>query len=91
MPEISRFLGISIWMYRDDHLPPHFHAIYNEFGAQKFGAQISIRNPGIIEGRLPPRVLGYVIEWASMHDDDLARCWDAAQTDLPIGKIAPLI
>jgi hypothetical protein len=40
---------------------------------------------------LPPRVLGYVIEWASMHEDDLARCWDAAQTDLPIGKIAPLI
>ncbi len=73
-------------MYRDDHLPPHFHAIYNEFGAQ-----ISIRHPGIIEGRLPPRVLGYVIEWASMHEDDLRRCWAAAQTDQPIGKIAPLI
>jgi hypothetical protein len=22
MPEISRFLGISIRMYRDEHLPP---------------------------------------------------------------------
>jgi hypothetical protein len=34
MPEISRFLGISIRMYRDEHLPPHFHAIYNEFAAR---------------------------------------------------------
>jgi hypothetical protein len=50
MPEISRFLGISIRMYRDEHLPPHFHAIYNEFTAQ-----ISIRNPAIINGKLPPR------------------------------------
>ena len=86
MPEISRFLGISIRMYRDEHLPPHFHAIYNEFAAQ-----ISIRNPAIIQGKLPPRVLGYVIEWASLHGDDLARCWDAARTDQPIGKIEPLI
>ncbi len=86
MPEISRFLGISIRMYRDEHLPPHFHAIYNEFAAQ-----ISIRYPAIINGKLPPRVLGYVIEWASLHENELAQCWDAARTDQPIGKIEPLI
>ena len=28
MPELSRFLGISIYMYNDDHYPPHFHAIF---------------------------------------------------------------
>ena len=26
MPEISRFYGIVIRMYFDDHVPPHFHA-----------------------------------------------------------------
>lgn len=26
MPEICRFGGIIIYMYADDHLPPHFHA-----------------------------------------------------------------
>jgi hypothetical protein len=31
MPEISRFLGIVIAMYYDDHVPPHFHAKYGEF------------------------------------------------------------
>ena len=27
MPEISRFYGIVIRMYFDDHVPPHFHAL----------------------------------------------------------------
>jgi len=27
MPEISRFFGIVIQMYWDDHNPPHFHAL----------------------------------------------------------------
>ena len=30
MPELSRFLGIIITMYYNDHLPPHFHARYNQ-------------------------------------------------------------
>ena len=28
MPELSRFYGIVIRMYFDDHGPPHFHAYY---------------------------------------------------------------
>jgi len=31
MPVISRFLGIIITMYWDDHAPPHFHAKYAEY------------------------------------------------------------
>ncbi len=86
MPEVSRFLGITIRMYRDDHMPPHFHAIYGEYSAQ-----IAIDRPGIIEGKLPGRVLGYVIEWAVLHQAELADCWEAAQTDRPMPKIAPLV
>jgi len=33
MPEISRFLGMSILMYFDDHNPPHFHVKYNDYRA----------------------------------------------------------
>lgn len=32
MPEISRFFGIIIKMFYDEHNPPHFHA---EFQAKK--------------------------------------------------------
>ncbi len=28
MPELSRFYGIVIRMYYNDHNPPHFHAEY---------------------------------------------------------------
>lgn len=31
MPVIARFFGIIIKMYFNDHLPPHFHAIYSEY------------------------------------------------------------
>jgi hypothetical protein len=30
VPEISRFYGIVIRLYFDDHPPPHFHAEYGE-------------------------------------------------------------
>ena len=34
MPEISRFLGIVIAMYFNDHNPSHFHVLYNEYDAE---------------------------------------------------------
>ena len=49
MPELSRFLGISILMYFDDHNPPHFHVRYNDSRAI-----ISINNLAVMEGKLPP-------------------------------------
>lgn len=33
MPEISKFYGIIIRMFYNDHSPPHFHAIYEEYEA----------------------------------------------------------
>jgi len=64
MPEVSRFYGIIIRMYFDEHNPPHFHAAYgnNE-------AQIGINPIAVIEGRLPGRALSLVIEWAAQHQD----------------------
>ena len=57
MPEISRFLGIVITMYFNDHNPPHFHVRYEEYRAL-----VGIEPLELREGRLPPRVLGLVIE-----------------------------
>lgn len=57
MPEICRFLGIIITMYYGDHTPPHFHVRYNQFQAL-----IDIRQLRVIEGKLPPRVFGLVME-----------------------------
>ena len=66
MPEISRFLGIIIKMFFDDHNPPHFHA---EF--QEFKAIIEIHSAELIEGYLPPKQLKLVQAWAIIHEEEL--------------------
>ncbi len=85
MPEISRFFGIVIKMYWDDHTPPHFHAFYA--GEQ---ALIDIRTLSLFAGQLPPRALGLVIEWANLHQQELLADWRRAQGQEPLKKIAPL-
>jgi hypothetical protein len=44
----------------------------------------------VTEGRLPPRVLGLVVEWAAQHRDELLADWSRAAGDLPLVPIAPL-
>jgi hypothetical protein len=64
---------------------PHFHAQYGEHEAL-----IAIADLGIFAGGLPPRALGLVMEWASMHRMELQSAWDRASAMEPIGKIEPL-
>lgn len=85
MPEVSRFYGIVIQIFFDDHNPPHFHARYG--GAK---AMIGIRDLALMEGKLPSRALGFVIEWADLHRDELLVAWDRAKRRESPGKIAPL-
>ena len=86
MPELSRFLGIVILMHFDDHNPPHFHVKYNDFRAI-----ISIKDLLLIEGELPPRVLGLVIEWAGLHKIELLENWDTIRETGKWYKIDPLV
>ena len=85
MPEISRFLGIVIYMHFNDHNPPHFHAAY---GKKK--AIIAIENLSLIEGNLPPRVLALVIEWARLHQKELHKNWHELIATGEFKKIKPL-
>ncbi len=85
MPEISRFYGIIIAMFYEDHNPPHFHARYG--GAQ---AVIKIDDFMMLEGFLPPRALGLVVEWAARHKAELMKNWELMVNNQPLGKIAPL-
>ncbi len=86
MPELSRFLGISIAMYYEDHNPPHFHVKYNDFRAV-----ISVNELNIIEGNLPPRVLGLAMEWAELHKNELLENWNMVQKTGKWFKIEPLV
>jgi Domain of unknown function (DUF4160) len=53
VPTISRFFGISIAMFFDDHGPPHFHARHSEGNAK-----VRIDSLEVIGSSLPRRQLG---------------------------------
>lgn len=85
MPRICEFLGIVIYMYFSDHNPPHFHAIYGQFEAE-----ILIKNGELWKGKLPPRALALVREWAIKYKDQLDRDWELAQDHEELRRIPPL-
>ena len=78
-------LGIIISLFYNDHQPPHFHARY---GGQK--AIVAIDTYVMLKGNLSPRVLGLVVEWASMHQNELSENWNLAREHQPLKKIEPL-
>lgn len=85
MPEVSRFFGIVIRFYFNDHEPPHFHAAYGEAEAA-----ILIDSLGVLRGSLPRRALALVLELASMHRSELPGDWDLARAGQTPHPIAPL-
>ena len=85
MDEVSRFYGIVVEMEKGDTPPAHFHVRYG--GAI---ALIGIEKLAVLKGRLPPRALGLVMEWAELHRDELRQAWQRGQHSEDPGKIAPL-
>lgn len=85
MPEISRFLGIVIAMYYNDHVPPHFHARY---GGQEI--RVAIRDGKILSGAFPTRAETLVMEWLDLHREELMQDWQLAEQRRPLHRIEPL-
>ncbi len=84
MPIISRFYGIIIAMYFNDHNPPHFHAKYSGYEALfNFEGEI-------IEGELPKRAVKFIKEWISYHKEELEENWKKSRSGQPLNYIAPL-
>ena len=84
MPEVSRFFGIVIQMYFSDHQTPHFHARYGENRAV-----VQIKTLKAMSN-LSPRVLGFVLEWARLHQEELLENWERARRGEELLKIEPL-
>ena len=82
---MSGFFGIITAMFFDEHNPPDFHARY-----AKDGVAIEVRTLKVFEGRIPPRALGLVIEWASQHQEERLQNWELARQNLRLNKSTPL-
>ena len=72
-------------MYYNDHEPPHFHVVYNEFRAV-----IAISDLSILFGDLPPKAIGLVMEWARLHKTELLADWRLRQQKQPLNPISSL-
>jgi hypothetical protein len=85
MPELSRFFGIIIAMYYNDHAPPDFHAKYGDDEAT-----IRIDTGDVLEGSLSSRAGRLVEEWRFLHQAELNDAWSLARARQPLNKIPPL-
>lgn len=85
MPTISRFLGVVIAMFFDDHGYPHFHGRHAEGEAK-----IRIDTLEVIESSLPRRQQRFVLAWAELHQEELAENWRRARAGETLQEIEPL-
>ncbi|MDA1276372.1 MAG: DUF4160 domain-containing protein [Verrucomicrobia bacterium] len=88
MPELARFYGIVIRMYRElgrSHHRPHFHAYY-----QEQAAVFTFDPIDMIEGSLPNRQRRLVEAWAELHRTELMTDWDLLMQGQAPQPIEPL-
>ncbi len=85
MPLISEFFGIKIYMYWDEHIPPHFHAQYADNTIL-----VDIIHGVVLRGIFPFRQLKLVIAWCELHRDELMQNWESAAAHGEIRHIDPL-
>jgi hypothetical protein len=85
MPVVSKFFGIVIRLFYDEHNPPHLHAEY-----QKNKAVFDFQG-NIIRGSLPSKTATKLIrEWIDLHSVELEQDWKLAKAGKTIREIAPL-
>lgn len=85
MPEISRFFGIVVMMFYNDHAPPHFHA---DYGDEEW--EIGIEPVRILKSGSNRRVRAMLLEWAVLHQDELREDWRRCRQHQAPNPIEPL-
>jgi len=85
MPEVSRFFGIVVAMHYNDHPPPHVHAYYHDSMIQ-----VSIASGARHSGKFPARAERLLMEWLSLHREELLMNWELARHRRPLRRIDPL-
>ena len=85
VPTVSRFYGIAIAMYFDDHGHPHFHAWHA--GRE---AKVRFDQVEVIENALDVRQLRLVLAWAELHREELLENWRRARAGETLQEIEPL-
>jgi hypothetical protein len=85
VPTISRFFGLIVAMYFDDHGHPHFHVRHAEGPAT-----IRIDVVEVIDSTLPTRQLRIALAWAELHQSELLENGRRARAGETLKEIDPL-
>lgn len=70
MPRLARLASVSIYIYADDHAPPHFHVL----GADT-DIQVEIDTLQVMRGQFRPAAFAEAIAWASANQSLLRAKW----------------
>lgn len=84
MPTIGRIGALEIMVFRNDHIPPHFHVYGAEFSAKFAIADFVLLSS---KGRIRRRDIKAVEEWGQKHQSALYLNWDLARAGQPARKI----
>ncbi len=80
----TRFFGIVIAMFYDDHGFPHFHARHPDGEAK-----VRIDNLEVMDSPLGRRQLRLVLAWAELHQEELHENWRRARAGATLTEIEP--
>jgi len=85
MPIISKFFGIVVRMFYDEHNPPHIHVEYqNKKAVFDFCGNI-------LRGDLESKTaIKLTREWIDIHVSDLQQDWKLSKSGKEIKPITPL-
>ena len=85
MPEISRFFGLIIRMFFNEHNPPHVHVEFQDSKAV-FDLAGNVTRGGL-KSRTAVRL---VREWIDLHVEELREDWELARAGRELKEIVPL-
>lgn len=70
MPTVQRLSRVTLYVYADDHVPPHFH-----MRGQNSNALVDIESLQVIKGRYDRHDYAEAVAWASRNQDVLRQIW----------------
>jgi len=71
VPRIAYFLGISIYLYLDDHGTPHCHAMYGDYAGS-----FSLQDGFLLAGQMPPKQQKKIQDFISSNQEELMEKWN---------------
>ena len=80
---VERINGLKIYIYSNEHSPPHFHVI-----SADVNAEFSISDCTLLRGRIDRKTRALIVYWYDVARPKLIEFWNNSRpTNCPVGPI----